>query len=154
MIATTHEPRDITYAQLLDLAKRRGIVGLLEEAINIDRAAADQFTSELLTPSTSVFMEAAIEAGFDDLTEVARALANTPVVGKGCTYNVGSDCYAGTIVWVSGSRRDFCWVDYPDGQPPGYTARLCKDGRYHIPGGVRAPSVSVGVRRTYRDPSF
>jgi hypothetical protein len=68
-----------------------------------------------------------------------------PYVGMPCTLHVGSDSYAGKVLLVSKSLKTITLED-------GTVARLRKDGRYRTARNLR--SVSLGVARDYRDPSF
>lgn len=101
---------------------------------------------------------------------------NRPVVGMGATYHVGSDSYACTVIEVSPSghrivlqhdrtvptkraramgmtdeMRPFLYVRNPEGRTEVATRR--KDG-YRLKGWKRSGRVELGIRETYRDPSF
>lgn len=100
------------------------------------------------------------------MTDTDKTIA--PEVGMGCTMYVGSDSYAGTIVYVSASGKSFDFqVDYYQANESGEytytpnpnadvrTARLSRAKRYA--GRFMCEKLSpvrVGVRGTYRDPSF
>lgn len=99
----------------------------------------------------------------------------TPEVGMGATYGIGSDSYAYTIVEVSENKRTVKvqadeakaqeGSDYYGDQKYDYTPNpkarirtftLRKSGRYYEKGCEmgRGGSLTIGFRRTYRDPSF
>lgn len=80
---------------------------------------------------------------------IAAAIATGPTVGMPCTYNIGSDHYAGTIVAVSPSKS-FVMVDL--GRALG-VERFNRKGHGGY-GGKRAGSLTLGVAQTRLDESF
>lgn len=101
-----------------------------------------------------------------------------PVPGMGATVHVGSDRYAATIIEVSPSGKtlslqfdkavltrasrvalagnmgaDQTYLFIPDPSAPVRRVRLLKTGRYRLVGYGQTGTVTVGVRRTYQDPS-
>lgn len=99
----------------------------------------------------------------------------TPKLGTGATYSVGSDRYAATVVAVSKSghqvtlqddkatmvnadglgwygQQEYTYEADPNGRTRIVTRR--RTGEYRIAGYKSSGFVTFGTRRQYRDPSF
>lgn len=105
---------------------------------------------------------------------MSKPAQRIPVVGMGATMCVGSDSYAFTIIEVSASKKRIkiqedkaTRIDnngmYSEAQDyfheyntngTIYTVSLRKDGRWRISGESKGMIVSIGYRRTHRDPHF
>ncbi|MNJ89976.1 hypothetical protein D3C87_75650 [compost metagenome] len=96
-----------------------------------------------------------------------------PEIGMGATYGYGSDCYPGTVIWVSSSgkkikvqgdnykRTDKAGpftesqeYEYSEDKGgPIYEFSLRKDGIWKEVGS-NSHTVGLGFRRAYQDPHF
>jgi hypothetical protein len=133
-------------------------------------------TIDIATPSTAEAVLArnnAVEPNRELRFENAEGKV-VPVVGVGVTRSIGSDSYAGTIVKVSPSGHQFTMRDdiaqvvkgtEQDGSAEYIYLRNSagcgaetvfsrrRDGSY-IQAGSSYGRANIGIRRTYRDPSF
>lgn len=75
----------------------------------------------------------------------------TPEVGMPATQASGSDTYAGKVAEVSPSGHRLT-VEFPRGDRKAFTRRL--DGRYRLAGSTGYGTLTLGLARDYRDPSF
>jgi hypothetical protein len=82
-----------------------------------------------------------------------------PTLGMPVTYHLGSDSYAGEIVWVSPSGHKVTvelsgYSATSQRDPSGIMCTCRRDGVYRVVGSKRGQFLSLGKAVSYLNPSF